>query len=80
MWQGIPQSKSPRKERMLELSCLAVNISQLLDMRIPAVVLNDPKMETGIWIDDQVVDQLNQVTETCIGTPYQKRGNITLIV
>ena len=32
---------------MLELSCPAVNISQLLDMRMPFVVLNDPKMDRG---------------------------------
>ena len=43
---------------MLELSCPAVNISQLLDMRMPAVVLNDPKMDRRIRIDNQVVDQL----------------------
>ena len=45
---------------MLELSCPAVNIiiSQLLDMRMPAVVLNDPQMDRGIRIDSQVVDQL----------------------
>ena len=65
---------------MLELSCPAVNVSQLLDMKMPAVVLNDPKMERGIWIVNQVVDQLEQVAETCIGTPGRKRGNITLIV
>ena len=56
--QGIPQSNSPGKERMLELSCPAVNVSQLLDMRMPAIVLNDPKMDRGIRIDNQVVDQL----------------------
>ena len=69
MWQGIPQSNSPRKERMLELSCPAVNVSQLLDMRMPAVVLNDPRMERGIRKVNQVVDQLEQVAETSIGTP-----------
>ena len=71
---------SPGKERMLELSCPAVNVSQLLDMRMPAVVLNDPKMERRIRIDNHVVDQLEQVAETCISLPGQKRGNITLIV
>ena len=72
IWQGIPLSNSPGKERMLEL--------QLLDVRMPAVVLNDPKMERGIWIDNYIVDQLEQVAETCISTPGRKRGNVTLIV
>ena len=80
MWQGIPQSNSPRKGRMLELSCPAMNISQLLDMRMSAVVLNDPRMERGIWKVNQVVDQLEQVAETSIRTPGRKRGNITLVV
>ena len=31
---------------MLELSCLAVNVLQLLDVRMSAVVPDDPKMET----------------------------------
>ena len=61
---------------MLELSCPAINISQLLDMRMPAVVLNDPKMERRIRIDNHVVDQLEQVAETCISTPGRKRGNM----
>ena len=51
---------------MLELSCPAVNVSQLLDVRMPAVVLNDPKMERRIRIDNHIVDQLKQVAETCI--------------
>ena len=56
---------------MLELSCPAVNISQLLDVRMPAVdnVLNDPKMERRIRIDNHIVDQLKQVAE-----PGQKEG------
>ena len=67
---------------MLELSCPAVNISQLLGMRMPAVVLNDPKMDRGIRIDNQVVNQLEQVSETCISklANGRKRGNITLVV
>ena len=65
---------------MLELSCPAVNVSQLLDVRMPAVVLNDPKMERRIRIDNHIVDQLKQVAETCISTPGRRRGNITLIV
>ena len=51
---------------MLELSCPAVNVSQLLNMKMPAVVLNDPKLERGIQIDNQVVDQLERMAETCI--------------
>ena len=31
---------------------------------MPAVVLNDPKMERRIRIDNQLVDQLEQVAET----------------
>ena len=31
---------------------------------MPAVVLNDPKMERRIQIDNQLVDQLEQVAET----------------
>ena len=53
---------------MLELSCPAMNISQLLDMRMPAVVLNDPKMDRGIRINNQVVDQFEQVAETYISS------------
>ena len=33
-------------------------------MRMPAVVLYDPKMERRIRIDNQLVDQLEQVAET----------------
>ena len=33
-------------------------------MGMPAVVLNDPKMERRIRIDNQLVDQLEQVAET----------------
>ena len=65
---------------MLELSCLAVNVLQLLDVRMPAVVPDDPKMERRIRIDSHIIDQLKQVAETCISTPGRKRGNITLIV
>ena len=65
---------------MLELSCLAVNVLQLLDVSMPAVVPDDPKMERRIRIDSHIIDQLKQVAETCISTPRLKRGNITLIV
>ena len=65
---------------MLELSCPAVNILQLLDVRMPAVVPDDPKMERRIRIDNHIVDQLEQVAETSFSTPGRKRGNITLIV
>ena len=54
---------------MLELSCPAVNVSQLLNMRMLVVVLNGPNMERGIRIDNQVVDQLERIAETCISTP-----------
>ena len=64
---------------MLELSCPAVNVSQFLDMRMPAVVLNDPKMERRIRINNHIVDQLKQVAETCISTPGRKRGRGTLL-
>ena len=70
MWQGIPQSNSPRKKRMLELSCPAVNISQLLDMRMPAVVSN-ARMERGI----QIVD--NNGDHNSVVRPTQKLKSIT---
>ena len=61
---------------MLELSCPAVNVSQLLDVRMPAVVLNDPKMERRIRVDSHIVDQLKQVAETCISMPGRRRGTL----
>ena len=65
---------------MLELSCPAVNVLQLLDVRMPATVPDDLKMERRIRINNLIVDQLEQVPETSISTPGRKRGNITLIV
>jgi hypothetical protein len=80
MWQGVPQSYSSWKERVLELCCPALNISELSDVGMPTVVLNDPKMERGIRKVNQVIDQLEQVAETCIGAPDRKRGDVTLAV
>ena len=66
---------------MLELSCPAVNVLQLLDVRMPATVPDDLKMERRIRIDNHIiVDQLEQVADICISTPGRKWGNITLIV
>ena len=55
-------------ERMLKLCCPAMNISELSDMGMPAVVLNNPEIKRGIWVVNQVIDQLVEVAETCIGT------------
>jgi hypothetical protein len=69
---------------MQEFCCPALNVSELLDVGMPAacsVALNDPKMKSGP--DSQsghMIDQLKQVAETCFGTPDRKRGNINLAV
>ena len=67
MWQGVPQGYGPWKERMLKLCCLAMNISELSDMGMPAVVLNNPEIKRGVWVVNQVIDQLVEMAETCIG-------------
>ncbi len=69
MWKGVPQGYSSWKERVLELSCPALDISELSDVGMPAVVVNDPGMERGIWEVNQAIDQFEQVAETCTGAP-----------
>ena len=54
-----------RKNAEIVLSCF---VSKLSDMGMPAVVLNNPEIKRGIWVVNQVIDQLVEVAETCIGT------------
>ena len=44
-----------------------MNISELSDMGMPVVVLNNPEIKRGIWVVNQVIDQLVEMAETCIG-------------
>ena len=69
MWQGVPQGYGPWKEGVLKLCCPAMDISELSDMGMPAVVLNNPEIKRGIrnWVVNQVIDQLVEMAKTCIG-------------
>jgi hypothetical protein len=50
----------PEKKRVLELCCPALKISELSDVGMPAVVLNDPKMERGSGKSIRSLTNLNR--------------------